>query len=124
MRQKTSTCWRKKVITVILVMMFTHTTAGASMKCSSVVYAFVKLGLKAFLIGISLLVVVTIMVSYVAFAMFSISDSGKTFFEEDSSRTVMLPILSEVNEGKSSMSQSIPRRGNGCHALATFLRFF
>ena len=90
--------------------MFTHTTAGANMKCSSVVFAFVKLGLKA---GHN-------MVSYVAFAMFSISDSGKTFLEKDSSRTVMLPILSEVNEGKSSMSQSIPRRGNGCHALATF----
>ena len=62
------------------------------------------------------------MVSYVAYATFSISDSGKNFLEEDSSRTVMLPILSEVNEGKSSKSQSIPRRGNGCHALATFLR--
>ena len=93
------------------------------MKCSSVVYAFVKLGLKAFLIGISLLVLVTIW-SLMLHLLFSISDSGKTFFEEDSSRTVMLPILSEVNEGKSSMSQSIPRRGNGCHALATFLRFF
>ena len=51
------------------------------------------------------------MVSYVAFATFSISDSGKNFLEEDSSRTVMLPILSEVNERKSSKSQSIPRRG-------------